>query len=68
MRKTTLTLIPSFSLLAVSMASIPAQDNTPPLSLTLILLGLCCFFSLFIGVFVLGFIVRRGDQKEKKEN
>ena len=36
----------------------------PPLSLTLILLGLCCFFLLFIGIFILGFVVRRQSIKE----
>jgi len=35
----------------------------PPLSLTLILLGFCCLFLLLIGVVVLGFIIRRGNQK-----
>jgi hypothetical protein len=46
-------------------AGTPVQ-NRPPLSLTLILLGLCCFFVLFFGMFVLGFIVRRQNIKEQK--
>jgi hypothetical protein len=43
----------------------PVQ-NRPPLSLTLILLALCCFFLLFIGMFVLGFILRRQTMKDQK--
>jgi hypothetical protein len=42
--------------------------NTPPLSLTLILLGLCCFFLLLIGVFILGFVIRNQNIKEWKKN
>ena len=68
MRKLTLALIPSLSLLTVSTAFIPAQGNTPPLSLTLILLGFCCIVALVIGVVVLGIVTRRGNQEEKKEN
>jgi uncharacterized RDD family membrane protein YckC len=44
--------------------SIPAQTG-PPLSLTLILLGMCCVFALFIGVVVLGFIARNPKNKEE---
>lgn len=40
----------------------------PPLSLTLILLALCCFFILFIGMFVLGFIVRSQNLKKSKND
>lgn len=68
MRKNILTLIPSLSLWTVTTAFAPTQGTPPPLSLTLILLGLCCFFLLLIGAFVLGFIVRRGNQEEKKED
>jgi hypothetical protein len=35
--------------------------NAPPLSLTIILAGFCCLVLLIIGVFVFGFIVRRGN-------
>ena len=35
----------------------------PPLSLTLILLGMCCVFIILIGIIVLGFIVRRENRK-----
>ncbi len=41
----------------------PTQRTGPPLSLTLILLGFCCLFLILIGVVVLGFIVRRGNQQ-----
>jgi hypothetical protein len=38
----------------------------PPLSLTLLLLGVCCLMLLVLGVFVLGFIVQRGNRKAGK--
>ncbi len=38
----------------------------PPLSLTLILLALCCVFILFIGMLILGFVVRKQSTKEWK--
>jgi hypothetical protein len=38
----------------------------PPLSLTLILLGMCCMFLIIIGVVVLGFMVRNQNTKEGK--
>jgi len=45
----------------------PTPTRTgPPLSLTLILLGMCCMFLLVIGIFVLGFIVRRDNMKAGK--
>lgn len=37
--------------------------TAPPLSLTLILLGLCCSFLVLIGVVVLGFVVRSQNRK-----
>jgi hypothetical protein len=40
--------------------------GTPPLSLTLILLALCCVFILLIGMLVLGFVVRKQSTKEWK--
>ena len=40
----------------------------PPLSLTLILLALCCGFLLLIGMFVLGFVVRNQNMKEWKKD
>ncbi len=45
-----------------------SATNGPPLGLTLILLGLCCAFILLIGVFVLGLIVRRQNQKAGKND
>jgi hypothetical protein len=36
--------------------------------LTLILLGLCCFFLLLIGMFILGFILRNQNIKEWKKD
>lgn len=40
----------------------------PPLSLTLILLALCCGFLLLIGMFILGFVVRNQNMKEWKKD
>lgn len=43
----------------------PAPTPTgPPLTLTLILLGMCCAFLVLIGVVVLGFVVRRENRRE----
>lgn len=41
---------------------LPARTG-PPLALTMILLGMCCIFSILIGVVVLGFVVRRENLK-----
>ncbi|MCC6498657.1 MAG: hypothetical protein IT313_00170 [Anaerolineales bacterium] len=46
----------------------PTQQNRPPLSLTLALLCFCLIFLLIIGVVILGFIVRRGNQKSGGQN
>jgi hypothetical protein len=48
-------------------AETPARGG-PPLSLTLILLGLCCIFLLFIGMLILGFTVRNQNIKEWKKD
>jgi hypothetical protein len=48
---------------AATEPSIPARTG-PPLSLTLLLLGMCCVFGLFGGVVVLGFIARNPKNKE----
>jgi len=40
----------------------------PPLSLTLILLALCCGFLLLIGIFILGFVVRNQNMKDWKKD
>jgi hypothetical protein len=44
----------------------PTETPTPtgpPLALTMILLGMCCAFLVLIGVFVLGFVVRRQNSQ-----
>lgn len=46
----------------------PTQRSGPPLSLTLALLCFCLIFLLIIGVVILGFIVRRGNQKSGGQN
>lgn len=43
----------------------PAHGK-PPLTLTLLLLGMCCIFIILIGIVILGFIVRRGNIKGGK--
>ena len=35
----------------------------PPLSLTLILLGMCCIFGVLFGIVILGFVVRRQSRE-----
>ncbi len=35
----------------------------PPLSLTLLLLGMCCIFGVLFGVVILGFVVRRQNRE-----
>jgi hypothetical protein len=46
----------------------PPVRGSPPLSLTLILLALCCVFILFIGMIVVGFMVRRQNIKGSKND
>jgi hypothetical protein len=48
-------------------AGTPVRSN-PPLSLTLILLGICCIFLLPIGMLILGFIVRNQNIKELQKD
>ena len=50
---------------ATSSTETPVHGS-PPLSLTLILLALCCAFLIFIGILILGFIVRKQSLKEWK--
>ena len=59
-------VIPTSSF-ATQPAGTPVRSN-PPLSLTLILLGLCCFFLLLIGMFILGFVLRNQSIKEWKKD
>ena len=49
---------------ALSEQPAPVTRGRPPLGLTLILLGMCCFFILLIGVFILGVVVRRQNYKK----
>jgi hypothetical protein len=64
----------SNSILQTTPAPSPSPDEVtssgPPLSMTISLLCFCLAFSLVIGVFVLGFIVRmpsREDREKYKE-
>ena len=61
----TLTPIPTSSLSGPSTGT-PTTRTGPPLTLTLMLLGLCCAFILVIGVVVLGLIVRNQNSKGPK--
>jgi len=53
------TAIPTSSSGGQPTESAATQRINPPLSLTLILLGMCCIFIILIGMVILGFIVRR---------
>ncbi|MCC6298673.1 MAG: hypothetical protein IT314_05215 [Anaerolineales bacterium] len=55
------TPVPTSSFNAQPTPPEPAHGS-PPLTLTLALLGFCCLFMLIIGIVVLGIIVRRGNQ------
>jgi hypothetical protein len=57
------TAIPTSSSSTQPTETVPSQENGPPLSFTLILLGLCCVFILLIGIVILGFFVRRQSRK-----
>jgi hypothetical protein len=58
------TAIPTSSF-ATQSTEAPVRGR-PPLSLTLILLGLCCVFLILIGMVILGFVVRNQNIKEAK--
>jgi hypothetical protein len=58
----TLTPVPTSSLSGQSTET-PSTRTGPPLSLTLILLGLCCALILVIGLVVLGLVVRNQNSK-----
>jgi hypothetical protein len=64
---TTPTAVPTSSFDSQPTETTPAQSG-PPLWLTLTLLGMCCIFLVLIGVIVLGFIVRRGNQNQGGNN
>jgi hypothetical protein len=63
----TLTAIPTSSFNSQPTTE-PPQPSGPPLALTLVLLGFCCIFLIIVGVVVLGFIVRRGNQTTGGKN
>jgi hypothetical protein len=54
--------IPTSSSNGQPTGTVAPQRGQPPLSLTLLLLALCCIFILLIGVVILGFVVRRQSQ------
>ena len=56
------TAIPTSSF-ATQSTEAPVRGR-PPLSLTLILLGLCCVFLILIGMLILGFVVRNQNLKD----
>ncbi len=59
------TLIPTSSFEGQSTETAPTR-GTPPIGLTLALLGFCCLLLLIIGVAVIGFIVRAQNRKAGK--
>src|SRR6266498_449552 len=60
----TATPVPTSSFNGQSTQETPSVTRTaPPLGLTLVLLGICCFFILIVGVIVLGVIVRNQNSK-----
>jgi hypothetical protein len=61
----TLTVIPTSSFEGQATETVPMR-GTPPIGLTLTLLGFCCIFLLIIGVVVLGFVVRGQNMKAGK--
>jgi hypothetical protein len=62
--QTTPSAIPTSSFATQSVEA-PSR-GAPPLSLTLILLGICCAMSLVIGVFVVGILARNQNTKGEK--
>ena len=50
-----------------NITSIAIPTETPPTSLTLGLLGLCCVMLLLVGIVILGFIVRAGNRKADEQ-
>jgi hypothetical protein len=59
------TAIPTSSVSDQPTNNLPTRAG-PPLALTLILLTMCCVFFLIVGVLVLGFVVRRQNNKGGK--
>ena len=50
-----------------NITGIAIPTETPPLSLTLGLLGMCCIMLLLVGLVVLGFIVRAGNRNTDEQ-
>jgi len=63
--QTSPTLIPTSSIEGQPTATAPTH-GTPPLGLTLFMLGFCCIILLIIGVVALGFYVRAQNKKAGK--
>ena len=61
------TLIPTSSFDGQPTESTPIR-GTPPIALTLALLGFCCLFLLIIGVIVFGFYIRAQNMKAGKHD
>lgn len=61
------TLIPTSSFDEQPTESTPTR-GTPPIALTLALLGFCCLFLLIIGVIVFGFYIRAQNMKVGKHD
>jgi hypothetical protein len=61
------TLIPTSSFNGQPTESTPTR-GTPPIALTLALLGFCCLFLLIIGVIVFGFYIRAQNMKAGKHD
>jgi hypothetical protein len=57
------TAIPTSSSSGQPTEAAAPQRGRPPLALTLLLLGICCIFILLAGIVILGFIVRRQNDK-----
>ena len=64
----TITPMPTSTIDRQATQESPPIRNTPPLSLTLTLLALCCALLLVIGVFVLGFVARTQNVKAGKND
>jgi hypothetical protein len=60
------TLVPTSSSVAQPTETATPTRSTPPIALTLAMLGFCCIFLLVIGVAVLGFYVRAQNMKAGK--
>ena len=64
-QQSTPTVIPTSSFNSTPATEIPVRTG-PPLTLSLILLGVCCIMLLLIGVLILGVVVTRQNRTEGK--